>query len=222
MRSTSLVAAVAVIASIGASMGAGIGCRESRQLQRIEPELIAVSEIQTVRTDTIADAGRAATFVLVDAENRANDEALVTLGGEWLDAGGAVVGALRRETLRVPSGGRRTFALLDSGLAARPTAVKARLQVVDAAVPTTRAPMRIIEGKVYQDQGRAVVAGYLANDSDRGGRAIVIAGFHDADGKPMTRPFTLFEIGGVTKLPARFVGPPGSVSAYMFVGDVVY
>jgi hypothetical protein len=218
MRGTLLVAAVAVSVAAGAA-----ACREPpRQMKRIEPELISVSEIQTVRTDTIADAGRAATFVLVDVDNRAEDEALVTLGGEWLDAGGAVVGPLRKETLRIPPRGRRTFALLDGVLAARPTAVKARLQVVDAAVPLTRAPMRIIEGNVYQDQGRAVVAGYLVNDAERGGRAIVIAGFHDADGKPMTRPFTLFEIGGTTKLPARFVGPPGSTTAYIFVGDVVY
>jgi hypothetical protein len=199
-----------------------VGCREVPKMKRIEPELIAVSEIQTIRTDTIADAGRDATFVLVDAANRSPDEALVTLGGEWLDAGGASLGRLRKETLRMPPGATRTFALLDGNLAARPSATRARIEVVDAAVPFTRATMRIVEGKVYEDQGRAVVASYLVNDAGRAGKAIVLAGFLDADGKPMTRPFTLFEIGASTRLPVRFVGPPGSKTAYIFLCDVVY
>jgi hypothetical protein len=198
------------------------GCREPQRMERADPATIVVSGIQTVRTDLIADAGRSASFVLVDADNRGQAEALVTLGGRWTDASGAEVGTLRRESLRIPPGGRRTFALLDASLAPRPTAVAAAIEVVDAAIPFERASVRIIQGEIYQDQGRAVVAGYVANDAPRGGKAIVIAGFHDAAGKPMTRPFTLYEIGAETKLPVRFVGPEGSRTGYIFVGDIVY
>jgi hypothetical protein len=198
------------------------GCKEPKRMPRVDPATIVVSEIQTVRTDLIADAGRSASFVLVDADNKGPSEVLVTLGGRWKDASGAEVGTLRKESLRIPPGGRRTFALLDASLAPRPTAVAAAIEVVDAAIPFDRAPVRIVQGEVYQDQGRAVVAGYVVNDAPRGGKAIVIAGFHDGAGKPMTRPFTLYEIGAETKLPVRFVGPEGSRTGYIFVGDIVY
>jgi hypothetical protein len=211
-------------AIVGLVVLAGVlgGCKEPKRMPRVDPATVVVSEIQTVRTDLIADAGRSASFVLVDADNKGPSEVLVTLGGRWKDASGAEVGTLRKESLRIPPGGRRTFALLDASLAPRPTAVAAAIEVVDAAIPFDRAPVRIIQGEVYQDQGRAVVAGYVANDAPRGGKAIVIAGFHDGAGKPMTRPFTLYEIGAETKLPVRFVGPDGSRTGYIFVGDVVY
>jgi hypothetical protein len=212
-------AAIVCLVVLGAVLG---GCKEPRRMERVDPATIVVSEIQTIRTDLIADAGRNATFVLVDADNRGESEALVTLGGRWKDGSGAEVGNLRKESLRIPPKGRRTFALLDGSLAERPTAVAAAIQVVDAAVPFDRAPVRIVQGEVYQDQDRAVVAGYVVNEAPRGGKAIVIAGFHDASGKPMTRPFTLYEIGAETKLPVRFVGPVGSRTGYIFVGDIVY
>jgi hypothetical protein len=187
--------------------------------RHLVPGEIAVSEIQTIRTDEIHGEGRA-TFVLFDADNRSRDEAVVTLGGEWLDAAGKPLGPLRKESLRIPGGARRTFALIDGDYEPQPAAVRARVVVVDASIAEHQAPFHITEGHVYQDQGRAVVAGYVVNDSERGGRAVVLAGFHDADGKPMTRPFTVYEVGGHEKRPARFVGPPGSKTAYIFVGDI--
>jgi len=197
-------------------------CAEVTPLERVDKSVIEVSPLQTVRTDELVDVGKRGTFVLVDVANRGAAEALVTLAGHWEDAAGTSLGALRRETLRIPPGGRRTFALVDAALAERPTAAVARIDVIDAAVPPTRSPIRITDGKVYSDQGRAVVAAYVVNTAPRGGKAVVIAGFYDAGGKPMTRPFTLFEIGAETRLPVRFVGPPGSKTAYIFVGDVVY
>ena len=197
-------------------------CERTTPLRRVDRALISVSPKQTIRTDELVDAGRRGTFVLVDVDNRGDVEALVTLTGHWEDASGVTLGPLRRETLRIPPAGRRTFALVDAALAERPAAAIARIDVIDAAVPANPPTVRILEGKVYTDQGRAVVAGYVSNSSGRAGKAVVIAGFHDADGKPMTRPFTLFEIGGHTRLPVRFVGPPGSRTAYIFVGDVVY
>jgi len=210
---------VAIVLLIVAGVGAC--ARRGDDTRHLPPGSIALSENQTVRTDEIAGSGRA-TFVLFDADNRSDDEAIVTLGGELLDDAGKSLGRLRKESLRVPARGRRTFALIDGNLQPRPTATRARIEVVDASVPLHQAPIHIVEGHVFQDQGRAVVAGYVVNEADRGGRAVVMAGFHDAAGTPMTRPFTVFEIGAHARLPARFVGPPGSASAYIFVGDTAF
>ena len=46
------------------------------------------------------------------------------------------------------------------------------------------------------------------------------AGFHDRDGKPLLRPFSVFPIGAKIERPSRFVGPPGSTTGYIFVGKI--
>ena len=78
-----------------------------------------------MRTDTIGVDRFAsqATFVLADAQNLADFDAEVTIGGILVDADGREVAPLRPESLRIPAHGRRTFALIDRGRAARPTAV---------------------------------------------------------------------------------------------------
>jgi hypothetical protein len=67
-----------------------------------------------------------------------------------------------------------------------------------------------------------VVTGAAINTAERPVKAVVIAGFHDADGAPMKRPFTELTIDGGGRYPVRFVGPDGSESGYLFVGDLAY
>lgn len=196
--------------------------RDPHRLPQVDHALVAVSPKLAVRTSLVGDDNRPATFVLVDADNHATEELLVVLGGDLLDAHGAVVGHLRADEQRIPIGGRRTFALVDDHVAARPSATTAKVTIESASIATTPTRMRITDGHVYSDQGRAVVSGYVVNDSDVAGKAIVIAGFYDADGTPMTRPFSLVSLGAGAKQAAQFVGPPGSKSAYMFVGETTY
>ena len=82
--------------------------------------------------------------------------------------------------------------------------------------------MHVTDGHVFTDQGRAIANAYVVNDSDHAGKAIVIAGFYDADGKPMTRPWTIYELGAGARQTAQFVGPVGSKSAYIFIGETAY
>jgi len=208
-------AALALVLVLGA-------CRSADPPVTADPKLIAISPIVTVRTDSIDGSTTSATFALVDADNRGATELMVTLHGDLVDGAGAVVGPLRRESLRIPAGGRRTFALVDDALKGHPEATGAKVSVDGAYVPTTAARMRIADGNAYADNGRAVAAGNLVNDSDAPGKAVVIASFHDADGKPMTRPFDVVDIGAHVTRSVRFVGPPGSRSAQIFVGDVTY
>jgi hypothetical protein len=199
------------------------GCAKDRdQPPQVDHALIAISPKLTVRTDPVGDDSVPATFVLVDADNHGKQELLVALRGDLVDAHGAVVGHLRKDELRIPPGGRRTFALVDDHVAARPSATGATIAVDSASLPIGPAAMHITDGHVYDNEGRAVAAAYVVNDSDHGGKAVVIAGFYDADGRPMTRPFAVYEVGAGEKRAAEFVGPPGSKSAYIFVGETAY
>jgi|GEM_PF-2451239 len=203
-----------------------VACERPASAPRaIDRALIAVRADQlTLRTDSIGIDRFAsqATFALVDADNLGDADADVTLGGVLVDADGQEVGQLRPESLRIPAHGRRTFALIDRNRVARPTATGARVDVRGAREPRFAEPVRISDGHVYRDGPRVVVAGMVTNPNDRPCIAMVMAGFHDQDGKPMTRPFSAFELGGNASRPTRFVGPDGSEVGYIFVGDIVF
>ena len=196
--------------------------RPADEPEEVDHALIVVSPQVTLRTDPVGESDTAATFALVDADNHGDRELLVRLAGDLVDAHGAVVGHLRPDELRIPPGGRRTFALVDDAVTARPDATGAKIAVASATIPAGRAPMRITDGHVYTDQGRAIAAAYVVNDSDLTGKAIVIAGFHDAKGFPMTRPWSIVQLGPGAKETAQFVGPPGSTTAYIYVGETSY
>ncbi|MBK9032523.1 MAG: hypothetical protein IPL61_14635 [Myxococcales bacterium] len=200
------------------------GCERPTAARAIDPSLVAISPRVTIRTDAVGVDRFAsqATFALVDAENLGDVDAEVTLGGILVDGDGREVAPLRPESLRVPAHGRRTFALVDRGRAARPTATAARVELRGARAAQFAAAVTITEPHIYRDGDRAVVAGQVANTSDRPCIAMVLAGFHDRDGRPMTRPFAAFELGGNATRPTRFVGPDGSSAGYIFVGDVTY
>lgn len=163
-----------------------------------------------------------ATYVLVEAKNTTERDLMVTLSADLVDADKKVVGKTRRESLRIPAGGSRLYALVDDQQAARPTAAGARVDVRGAESVSYPAPVVVTEGNVYFDQDRAVVAGYVTNNAGGEARAIVIAAFFDDKGRPMKRPSTLFRLAGKGKRGTQMVGPPGSRAAYLFIGDVQY
>lgn len=199
--------------------------RPAGEPRAIDRALISVKHDHVVvRTDSIG-VGKFtsdATFALVDADNLGDADAEVTLGGVLVDADGHEAGALRPESLRIPAHGRRTFALVDRGRAARPGATTARVDVRGAREPRFDEPVRITDGHVYQDGDRVVVAGMVENPTDRPCIAMVLASFHDRDGAPQTRPFSAFELGGHARRPTRFVGPSGSVAGQIYVGEILF
>lgn len=163
-----------------------------------------------------------ATYVLVEAKNTAEKDLQVTLSADLLDADKKVVGKTRRESLRIPAGGSRLFALVDDEQTVRPTATGARVDVRGAENVAYPASVVVTEGNVYFDQDRAVVAGYVTNNTGGEVRAIVLGAFFDDKGRPMQRPSTLFPLAGKGKRGAQLVGPPGSRAAYLFIGEVQY
>jgi hypothetical protein len=225
-RARSLVLAAAAVAAAAAAFGGGgaAGCSKVEPARNLDLELIRVSADARMRTDTVGEAAfqDTATFVLVDAENRAAEGAYVTLGGGLISAAGAEVGALRTQSLWIPAGASRTFALVDSERKARPEAKTARIEVRGALVPPDPPRAHIDELHSFVDDGRVVVQAYLVNDADRLGRVVVIGAFHDEANKPMTRPFEIVEIDARSRQVVRFVGPPRSKRGTIFVGEVVY
>lgn len=225
-------------------------CSKSEsQSKQLDPNLIEVVDNARLRTDTVGlshhveEHGIApatvtedrrfaseATFVLVDAKNPTPDGAYVTLAGELRGEGGATVGALKAQSLWIPAGETRTFALVDAERKPRPATTSAKIVVTGALVTHDPPRMRISELHTFVDTytesgapvSRIVAQANLVNDATRLGKAVVIASFHDKDGRPLTRPFQVIEIDGARTTPVQFVGPAGSTTGTIFVGDVVY
>ncbi|MEZ4359449.1 MAG: hypothetical protein R3B48_04655 [Kofleriaceae bacterium] len=203
---------------------AGPGCQAPTPRPTLDPSLVWVSAEAKVRTDTVGEGPFAsqATFVLVDAENRAAEPAMITLGGTFRDEANAVVGTLRAESLWVPAGGRRMFALVDRDRVPRPTARGAQILVSGARVAARPPIMHLEQERTYEDYGKIVAQARLVNDADRPGRAMVFAAFYDAQHRPMARPFSVVPIAAQSDVPLQLVGPEGSASGVMFLGDLVY
>lgn len=197
-------------------------CERPRPLEKVEPSQLAIGTKVTVRTDTVGmePHEQTSTFALVDADNLGDRAARVTLGGVLVDADGQEVGRLRAETLWVPPRGRRTFALVDDKDAVRASATTARIDVRGAVRPRFDEPIKVEQGHVWKDGDRVIATAMVVNTADRPCQAMVLAGFHDKDGVPLTRPFSLFPIGAKIERPARFVGPPGSTTGYIFIGKI--
>lgn len=199
-------------------------CRDTAPKQRLDLDLIEVSGDARMRTDTIGGGAftDTATFVLVDARNRADKGAHVTLGGALTDAAGAEAGALAPQSLWIPPGESRTFALIDSERKPRPTAKAARIEVRGALIPDDPPRARIEELHTFKSDDRVIVQAYAVNGADRLGQIMVIGVFHDAQNRPMTRPFELVTIAAGERRVVKFVGPSGSVRGAIFLGDAVY
>ncbi|HTR49877.1 MAG TPA: hypothetical protein VMJ10_04160 [Kofleriaceae bacterium] len=205
-------------------VGLAVVACEGSKSHELDHDRIHVIDNARLRTDTVGEGKweEQATFVLVDAANDAGDGAYVTLAGELDDASGGKVGDLRAQSLWIPAGEQRTFALVDREHKPRPTAAGAKLFVRGATAPASPPPASVGEQRQLVDQGRIVVQGTLHNTAPRAGNIMVIASFHDGDGRPMTRPFSMVPIDGNGSQAVQFVGPPGSKQGAIFVGDSVY
>lgn len=201
-----------------------IGCAKHEPARQLDKNLIHVTPDARLRTDTIGSGqfSDLATFVLVEAENTAREGADVTLGGELTDEAGKTVGELRAQSVYVPAGETRTFALVDKQRKARPDAKAARIYVRGAQVPKHLPPVTIDGIRQLEDNGKTVVQAVVKNDAERGGNIMVIATFYDAQGKPMTRPFSMLWVDKHAELPVQFAGPSGSTRGTIFLGDVAY
>lgn len=224
-------------------------CSKSESASKqLDPNLIQVIDNARLRTDTVGllhDVDHStpeqrvtedrrfaseATFVLVDATNPTPDGAYVTLAGDLLGDSAAKIGSLKAQSLWIPAGETRTFALVDADRKPRPATTSAKIVVTGALVTHDPPRMRITELHTFVDKfvengkpvSRIVAQANVVNDAKRIGKAIVIASFHGEDGRPITRPFQTLDIDANETRPIQFVGPVGSTEGTIFVGDIVY
>ena len=108
-------------------------------------------------------------------------DAYVTLAGTLRDAQGTALGDLKPESLWIPAGEQRTFALVDAERSQRPGAAGAQIACAARVADTAARDACRRAVKTFDDYGKAVVQATLVNDADRPGRRIVIASFRDAD-----------------------------------------
>ncbi|HEY0189847.1 MAG TPA: hypothetical protein VGC42_01915 [Kofleriaceae bacterium] len=206
-----------------ASVIALAGCKHSKPAHNLDLEAIRIAGYAT-RTDTVGDGKFAstATFVLVDAENTSGAGAYVTLGGALIEQGGAVLGPLKPQSLWVPAHEARTFALVDSQRAPRPTSTSARVAIQGAVIPDEPPRAHVEDLHTFDDHGKTVVQAYVVNAADRIGQLMVVGSFHDAQDQPMTRPFQMVQLGPHDRQVVQFVGPKGSARGAIFVGEAIY
>ena len=200
-----------------------LACSKRDKAEHVNLDLIKIAGEPRMRTDEVGEGKFASqsSFILVDAKNESDKGAYVTLGGAFTDASGATLGPLKPQSLWIPATETRTFALIDAERVPRPTAKSAKIEVRGALIAS---PPRaqIVDFHAFEDYGKSVVQATLVNDSDRIGKIIVIASFHDKEGTPMTRPYNLIEIGPRQRQNLQFVGPQGSVRGAIYVGEETY
>lgn len=199
-----------------------VACEKSSRRQ-LDLDLVRITGEGKLRTDVVGDAiQETATFVLVDAENSGKEGAYVTLAGDLADATGTVVADFKAQSLWIPAGESRTYALVDRERKPRPTATQAKIQVRSATIPDRPPPARVDQIREVPDNGNLVVQGVLHNDAARRGDIMVIGSFHAADGRPMTRPFSVVKVPAGEARAVQFVSPPGAAHGTIYVGDVSY
>jgi hypothetical protein len=216
MRALSFVVAAAVALSVD-------GCAKKAATHEVNHDLIRVTSDARLRTDQIGEGKwlELATFVLVEAENTSTEGAYVTLTGELANDAGKTIGELKPQSLWIPAKEIRTFALIDRERKPRPDAKGARIRVRGARVGQPP-PAHVDQFKQLTDGDKVLVQGTVTNDAKRGGSIMVIASFYGADGRPMTRPFSLLWIEAHAGQPVQFVGPPGSTRGTIFIGETAY
>jgi hypothetical protein len=210
------------LALAAAAAGAACSSRPVAEVDRSQIEIVA--DKVAIKTGPVGQ-GRwrsEASYALVEARNRSDRDLDITLAGALVDGSGKTSWPVRRESLRVPAGGTRLFALVDKQQAARPQATSARVEVVGAAPVRFPPPFVVTDGRVVMDQNRAVAAGYVVNTAEKDGSVILIAAFFDQAGAPLGRTSTMFRMASGGKRGVQLVGPPASRSAYLFVGEYVF
>jgi hypothetical protein len=205
------------------ALAATSGCSRPAPARELDHDLIRVTSDARLRTDTVGEGKWAeqATFVLAIAENTSKEGAYVTLAGELVDPSNARLGDLRAQSMWIPAGEQRTFALVDGAHKAQPNAKGAAIYVRGARVGAPP-PAHVASVRTVMDGDKAVVQGVLENEAARPGTLQVVATFFAPDGRPMTRPFSVLWVDAKGGLPVQFVGPRGSTKATLVVGDVAY
>lgn len=214
MTTTTTRWAAVVLCAVACARGAG-PARDDDPRTAVPDEARAVIRVGPVGATQPSDA----TYALVDVTNRSDKDRLVTVGGVLLDDGGAEVGTLAADELRIPARGTRTYALIAPKAVA--TARRARFHVANA-LAVDYPPQVAIEDEQVK-RGDLVVASAVArNTLDKDATAVVAATYYAADGAILARPFTIVPLPAGARRQVRFEGPKESARVVVFVGQIAF
>jgi hypothetical protein len=192
--------------------------------ERPSPGAVTLDERRVVITGPVGLGSEEieASYALLEARNTSERDIVAAVGGHLVDGAGATLGPASAEVLRIPAGGSRMFALVDQERRRLPSAAGVEAEVV-AARFARRAPVVTVSGgMVHGDGGRAVAEGYVESSGRGAATVVVIAGFYDRAGAPLMRRATAFRLDAGARRAVQLVGPEGSASASLFLGDVGY
>jgi hypothetical protein len=207
------------------------GCERGGWVSEVVPtERIEVGRTRMViRSGTVGTAPttgpgrwqRAATYVLVPAKNPTDRDLMVTLRGDLV--AGDARHELLPESLRLPAGGERVFALVAKGQDTPPGVSDAEIRVTGASTIGYPPPVQITDEALHKDAGGLTVAkAYVHNTGKGEATASIFAAFFDADRKPLQRTFGIVKLAGGGKRGFQLNGPPEAKSCQVYVGEVTY
>ncbi|MBI4509671.1 MAG: hypothetical protein HY698_08530 [Deltaproteobacteria bacterium] len=202
-----------------------VGCAPSRATgpsdQAPPGSVVIKKETMAIRQGPIGvRETQDATYVLVDVENKSDVDRIIAIEGALTDAEGRDISPLSLDEMHVPTGEKRTFALV--GNQVLPQAVDARLNIRRAARAEHPPPLRVTEQRAEQDEDHLAVTGRIRNTLERPALATIVATFYDKDGKILARPFRFLEFAPEQSRPIRFDGPRKAALARLFVGGEAY
>jgi hypothetical protein len=159
------------------------------------------------------------TWVYVEVENRTAEDRAVVVEGTFF-AGGKQLVTTASDSLRVPAGQRRVFALVSNG--PLPDATRAEVHVLKAPAVPYPDPFAIEDLRFEKVDGGTTAGAMVRNTLDAPSTATVVGVFYDAAGKVLSRPFVLMAFHGASGRPVLFQGPPGATRSFVFVATSTY
>ncbi len=211
-------------------VGAAPACKNTKSWggKKLDSSVIEVAtsrlHLRHVKVGLEAKHTAPATVVMIDVRNKHTKDVSVTLGGKLFDKDKKQIGTLTKQSLRVPKGAWRMFALVDSTNKVHKNADGASVSVVGVHQLDHAEEILIDKPRTFKDKhvDRVILQGDVRNAGKGFARVLVIAAFYDKDGLPMERPFSELRLKiGETKS-VQFVGPPGSVRGEIFPGTTTW
>jgi len=209
---------------------ASVGCKKNKEWggSRLDPSVVEVAtdrlHLRHVNVGMEVKHMTVATVVMVDVRNKHTGVVNVTLTGKLFDKDNKQIGSLTKQSLRIPKGKWRLFALVDSESKQRKQAVAANVKVLGVNAITTDQEVVVKNSKTHKDKHfeRVILQADVTNSGKAFARTLVMCAFYDKSGTPITRPFSELRLKmGETK-PVQFIGPEGSVRGEVFIGETFW
>jgi hypothetical protein len=215
---TRLVVALSALALVGA-------CAKTASKDR--DETADLSGL-VVRTDRLVlrhgplgmDGAHKGTYVLVDIENQAAVDRLVSANGDLLDVEGKVIGELGFDEVVIPAGKSRTFALASAQ--EHRNAAGATVHVRGAFPVDVKQPLAVGDVRLSDAPDGKLVTATILNRGQRTAIVNILASFHDSTGRILERPWQRRQVNAMSSVEIKFAAPASTAKADVYTGDAIY